>query len=63
MNTCKSRDFKSEGWEKESVLYIKNSSWITKFETDKAGKLQFGTNVISEDKEKDTRVVELKWKM
>ena len=44
-------DFKSEGWEKESVLYIKNSSWITKFETDKAGQL-VGTNVISEDKEK-----------
>ena len=43
--------------EKESVLYIKNSSWITKFETDKAGQL-VETNVISEDKEKDTRVVE-----
>ena len=42
---------------KKSVLYIKNSSWITKFETDKAGQL-VGTNVISEDKEKDTRVVE-----
>ena len=42
---------------KKVSFTLKNSSWITKFETDKAGQL-VGTNVISEDKEKDTRVVE-----
>ncbi|MDR4422034.1 NEAT domain-containing protein, partial [Bacillus paranthracis] len=42
---------------KKVSFTLKNSSWITKFETDKAGQL-VETNVISEDKEKDTRVVE-----
>ena len=52
-----SPDFKSEGWEKKVSFTLTNSSWITKFETEKSGKL-VATNVISEDKEKDTRVVE-----
>ncbi|PGO96852.1 NEAT domain-containing protein [Bacillus cereus] len=42
---------------KKVSFTLTNSSWITKFETEKAGKL-VATNVISEDKEKDTRVVE-----
>ncbi|KIZ30683.1 NEAT domain-containing protein, partial [Bacillus cereus] len=42
---------------KKVSFTLTNSSWITKFETEKAGKLVV-TNVISEDKEKDTRVVE-----
>ncbi|PEC31177.1 cell surface protein [Bacillus cereus] len=42
---------------KKVSFTLTNSSWITKFETEKAGKL-VATNIISEDKEKDTRVVE-----
>ncbi|PFY07425.1 NEAT domain-containing protein [Bacillus toyonensis] len=42
---------------KKVSFTLTNSSWITKFETEKAGQL-VETNVISEDKEKDTRVVE-----
>ncbi|PGX57390.1 cell surface protein [Bacillus anthracis] len=42
---------------KKVSFTLTNSSWITKFETEKSGKL-VATNVISEDKEKDTRVVE-----
>ncbi|MCC2491855.1 NEAT domain-containing protein [Bacillus cereus] len=42
---------------KKVSFTLTNSLWITKFETEKAGKL-VATNVISEDKEKDTRVVE-----
>ncbi|MGN4780518.1 MULTISPECIES: NEAT domain-containing protein [Bacillus cereus group] len=42
---------------KKVSFTLTNSSWITKFETEKAGKL-VATNVISEDKEKDTKVVE-----
>ncbi|MEC3456149.1 NEAT domain-containing protein, partial [Bacillus thuringiensis] len=40
---------------KKVSFTLTNSSWITKFETEKAGKL-VATNAISEDKEKDTRV-------
>ncbi|PER22914.1 NEAT domain-containing protein, partial [Bacillus cereus] len=42
---------------KKVSFTLTNSSWITKFETEKAGQF-IETNVISEDKEKDTRVVE-----
>ncbi|EJS73473.1 NEAT domain-containing protein, partial [Bacillus cereus] len=36
---------------------LEHSSWITKFETEKNGQF-IATNVVNEDKEKDTRVVE-----
>ncbi|PGR24224.1 cell surface protein, partial [Bacillus anthracis] len=42
---------------KKVSFTLEHSSWITKFETEKAGQL-VETNVISEDKAKDTRVVE-----
>ncbi|HHT7199770.1 TPA: NEAT domain-containing protein, partial [Bacillus cereus] len=42
---------------KKVSFTLEHSSWITKFETEKAGQF-VATNVISEDKEKDTRVVE-----
>ncbi|PHG22912.1 cell surface protein, partial [Bacillus wiedmannii] len=42
---------------KKVSFTLEHSSWITKFETEKNGQF-VATNVISEDKEKDTRVVE-----
>ncbi|WP_417852568.1 NEAT domain-containing protein, partial [Bacillus wiedmannii] len=42
---------------KKVSFTLEHSSWITKFETEKSGQF-VATNVISEDKEKDTRVVE-----
>ncbi|WP_242269532.1 NEAT domain-containing protein, partial [Bacillus cereus group sp. BfR-BA-01408] len=42
---------------KKVSFTLEHSSWITKFETEKNGQF-VTTNVISEDKEKDTRVVE-----
>ncbi|PGY24003.1 sortase, partial [Bacillus cereus] len=42
---------------KKVSFTLEHSSWITKFETEKNGQF-VATNVSSEDKEKDTRVVE-----
>ena len=48
---------KVKNGKKKVSFTLEHSSWITKFETEKSGQF-VATNVISEDQEKDTRVVE-----
>ncbi|PGN56379.1 cell surface protein, partial [Bacillus cereus] len=48
---------KVKNGKKKVSFTLEHSSWITKFETEKSGQF-VATNVINEDKEKDTRVVE-----
>ncbi|EJV79419.1 NEAT domain-containing protein, partial [Bacillus cereus] len=48
---------KVKNGKKKVSFTLEHSSWITKFETEKSAQF-VATNVISEDQEKDTRVVE-----